>query len=233
MNPVYWQFHDESGKLSPTGLGINAHNLGLLVNRRWFCAFCIVLGFVLAGCGTVATEVWEAPTATVKAVVTEGESNATATTVEMPTLTTIPPTNTPIPEPTETFTPEPTIIPEPTSTKVMSPIDRMVAARDPDKGAMLFEIFQERAGTGYSCANCHSPTSEEKLVGPGLLNISERASTRVEGQTAAEYIFNSIVNPMDHVVEDYDPELMPANWTDIYTNLEIFAIVAYLLTLEG
>lgn len=233
MNPANRQFHDESSKLSPTGMGIYAHNLNLLVHRRWFCAFCIVLGFVLAGCGTVATPVWEAPTATVSEAVTEGEALTTAVETRLPTQTPIPPTIIPTPEPTATFTPEPTITPEPTATKVMSPIDRMVAARDPDKGAVLFEIFQERAGTGYSCANCHSATSEEKLVGPGLLNIRERASTRVEGQTAAEYIFNSIVNSMDFVVEEYDPELMPANWADIYTNLEIFDIVAYLLTLEG
>ena len=105
--------------------------------------------------------------------------------------------------------------------------------RDPENGAILFETFQETAGTGYSCANCHSPTSEEKLVGPGLLNIKSRAVTRVEGQSAAEYIYNSIVNPREVAVEDYDPELMPDNWAALYTNLEIFDIVAYLLTLEG
>ena len=123
--------------------------------------------------------------------------------------------------------------PEPTATEVLSPLDRMVSMRDPQKGAILFETFQETAGTGYSCANCHSPTSEEKLVGPGLLNIKSRALTRVEGQSAVEYIYNSIVDPKAIVVEDYDPELMPDNWSDIYTNLEIFDIVAYLLTLEG
>jgi len=66
-----------------------------------------------------------------------------------------------------------------------------------------------------------------------LLDIKSRALNRVEGQSAAEYIYNSIVNPKEIVVEDYDPELMPDNWSEIYTNLEIFDIVAYLLTLEG
>ena len=74
--------------------------------------------------------------------------------------------------------------------------------RDPENGAILFETFQETAGTGYSCAYCHSPTSEEKMVGPGLLDIKSRALTRVKGQSAAEYIYDSIENPKAIVVED-------------------------------
>ena len=38
---------------------------------------------------------------------------------------------------------------------------------------------------------------------------------------------------MAYLVEDFDAELMPKNWSEIYTDLEIFDIVAYLLTLEG
>ena len=112
----------------------------------------------------------------------------------------------------------------------MSPIDRMAAARDAENGAVLFQIYQEAAK--YSCANCHSPISEKPLVGPGLLNVKDRAATRVEGQSAAEYIYTSIIDPKAHVLEGYETE-MPENWAEIYRDLEIFDLVAYLLTLEG
>ena len=205
-----------------------AKPMSILQSTIW-----ILLGILLAGCGTVAAPVWQAPTATETRAVGQDQAAPTVEATSSPTNTPIPPTETSTPQPTATNTPEPTLTPEPTATEVLSPLDRMVSMRDPQKGAILFETFQETAGTGYSCANCHSQTSEEKLLGPGLLNIKSRALTRVEGQSAAEYIYNSIVNPREIVVEDYDPELMPDNWSEIYTNLEIFDIVAYLLTLEG
>ena len=201
--------------------------------RRWTGAFCGILILVTVACGTVATPVWQAPTETETQMMDQEEAQPTLEATNPPTETPLPPTATSTPEPTATSSPEPTATPEATATEIMSPLDRMVSMRDPANGAILFETFQETAGTGYSCANCHSPSSEEKLVGPGLLNIKSRALTRVQGQSAAEYIYNSIVDPKAVAVEDYDPELMPDNWAEIYSNLEIFDIVAYLLTLEA
>jgi len=149
------------------------------------------------------------------------------------TYTPVPPTATPTPEPTATPTPPPTATTEPTATPMLSPIDRMVAARNPEKGKILFETFQDDAGSGYSCANCHLPDSEKTEIGPGLLNIKQRAATRVEGLSAAEYIYESITNSMAYTVEGFEADLMPQNWAEIYTDLEIFDIVAYLVTLEG
>jgi len=113
----------------------------------------------------------------------------------------------------------------------MSPIDRMVSLRDTLNGQALFNTFQDAAN--YACSNCHLPDSEETNIGPGLLNIKDRAASRVPGQSAAEYIYQSIIDPLAYIVEGFDPELMPKNWQEIYTQLEIFDIVAYLLTLEG
>jgi len=70
------------------------------------------------------------------------------------------------------------------------------------------------------------------LIGPGMLNILERAEARVEGQTAAQYLFTSIVNPDDYVVEGFSDELMPEIWDDLYSTLEIAHIMAYLATLD-
>ena len=193
---------------------------------RWL----LLIG-LLAGCGTVATPVYVAPTATDLAPVSSQKIDPTAVPTDAPTATPVPPTETPTPAPSPTPMPSPT--PEPTATAVLSPVDRMVAARDAENGAVLFQTFQEAALTGYSCANCHSPDTDEKLVGPALVDIARTAATRVEGQSAAEYLYNSIVNPNDYLVDGFEADLMPLNWAEIYTNLEIFDLVAYLLTLDG
>lgn len=193
---------------------------------------CLLFALLAAGCGalesTVLHQATEAP-----AQAAEATQPDVVMPTKAPTETPIPPTDTPIPEPTATPTPTPTATPEPTETPILSPIDRMVAVRDPDKGKILFETFQEDAGSGYSCSNCHLADSEKTNLGPGLLNIKHRAATRIEGLTAAEYIYESITDSKAYTVADFDPELMPQNWAEIYTDLEIFDIVAYVLTLEG
>ncbi len=195
---------------------------------RTLIGLCLVIGILAAGCGTLeSTVLHQATNAPVATQVVE------ALPTEAPTETPMPPTATPTPEPTATPTPQPTATSEPTATPLLSPIDRMVAARDPEKGKILFETFQDDAGSGYSCSNCHLPTSEKTNIGPGLLNIKDRAATRVEGLTAAEYIYESISDSMSYTVEGFEVDLMPQNWAEIYTDLEIFDIVAYLLTLEG
>lgn len=199
------------------------------VNRQALkFVFCALAVLVLAGCGSMAAPVLQAATATsAVAEIKMGE----ATVAPPPTQTPMPPTQTPRPQPTVTPTPEPSATPEPTSVPALSPIDRLVAVRDAENGAVLFETFQEAAN--YACSNCHLTTSEKTNLGPGLLNIKDRALTRVEGMTAAEYIYQSIVNSKAYTVEGFDAELMPQNWEEIYGDLEIFDIVAYLMTLEG
>ena len=186
----------------------------------------LIVAMALAGCGTVATPVMREATAT-SAVIEPAVVEATATLP--PTQTPAPPTDTPTHEPTAT--PEPLPTTEPTSAPAQSPIDRLVAVRNPENGAVLFETFQDAAN--YACSNCHLPTSEKTNIGPGLLNIKDRALTRVEGQSAAEYIYQSIIDTGAYTVEGFDEDLMPQNWAEIYGDLEIFDIVAYLMTLEG
>ena len=190
--------------------------------------FYLVLALSLAACGTLASpvmhEVTDAP------VVVQEESLPLQPTTP-PTATVLPPTNTPIPDPTATSTPEPSPTPEPTTAPLQSPIDRLVAVRNAENGALLFNTFQDAAN--YACSNCHLADSEKTNLGPGLLNIKDRAATRIDGQSAAEYIYQSIINSKAYTVVDFDPELMPQNWAEIYSDLEIFDIVAYLMTLEG
>ncbi len=191
---------------------------------------CFVLGTLLPGCGTLEVPVMHESPATLVVDVVDSRTEEAQPTAP-PTNTAVPPTITPSPEPTETPTPVPTATPEPTAVPMMSPIDRMVSVRNAEKGAVLFETFQDAAN--YACSNCHLPTSEKTNIGPGLLNIKDRALTRVDGQSAAEYIYESIIKPAAFTVDGFEVDLMPQNWAEIYSDLEIFDIVAYLLTLEG
>ncbi|MDE2775709.1 MAG: c-type cytochrome [Chloroflexota bacterium] len=198
------------------------------IRRTLCCAILLAGAALLAGCGTLAAPVMQVAPATTEVIV-ERQAEATATLA--PSATPLPPTQTTAPTSTVTPTPMPTATPEPTSAPVLSPIERLVAVRDPFNGALLFGTFQDAAN--YACSNCHLSDSEKENLGPGLLNIKDRAATRVEGMSAAEYIYQSIVDSKSYTVEGFDPDLMPQNWAEIYSDLEIFDIVAYLMTLEG
>jgi len=95
---------------------------------------------------------------------------------------------------------------------------------DPVAGQFVFQ----QAG----CVECHNPNSEERLVGPGLANIRDRARTRVEGMSAVDYIRQSILDPQAFVVEDYPP-LMPATYSQLLNAQQVNDLIAYLITLEG
>lgn len=82
-----------------------------------------------------------------------------------------------------------------------------------------------------NCASCHATTADTVIVGPSLAGIAARAGTRVEGQSAAEYIQLSILRPGEYVVEGF-PDLMPTSFgTNLYGE-ELDALIAYLLTIE-
>jgi cytochrome c2 len=134
---------------------------------------------------------------------------------------TVPGTATPTP-----VLPTPTVASTPTASGEIDPL----VIGDPDHGQELFNTFQPDAG--YMCATCHWADREDRLIGPGLLNIGSRAATRVEGQNAIQYLYTSIVNPGAYVVEEFPDGLMPQNWTQIYSQQDINDLIAYLLTLK-
>ncbi|RME59657.1 MAG: hypothetical protein D6790_10385 [Caldilineae bacterium] len=76
------------------------------------------------------------------------------------------------------------------------------------------------------------------MVGPDLSNIAEEATTYIEGYTAEQYIYESIVNPNAFITPkcptgDCLPNLMPPNFAELLSEDEINTIVAYLLTLKS
>lgn len=206
--------------------------------RHWgFILLGLGISLFVSACGTIATPVWVPPTQTAAAIALANQTAtrtptptqiATATPTHTPTLTMIPPSSTPIPA-TDTETPTPTVVTA-TPTELPSAEEILVRLANPANGETLFNTFQPAAS--FACSTCHRADSEDRLIGPGLLNIGIRAETRVEGQSAIEYIRISITEPDAVIVPDYPGGLMPQNWTDIYSEDEINDLIAYLLTLE-
>jgi mono/diheme cytochrome c family protein len=196
----------------------------------------ILVMLLVAACGTVATPVWSEEaqgTQAALAVTSEYETSIapTATNTSLPT-------NTPTGFPTSTTAPTATPTTEPPTATSVPPTEAATEAvvssesvpGDAAHGEELFNTFQ--AQVSFACATCHHFDSEDRLIGPGLLNISTRAETRVEGESAYDYIHNSIVNPSAFVVPDYPDGLMPQIYSQILTEQDIEDIIAYLYTLK-
>lgn len=87
-------------------------------------------------------------------------------------------------------------------------------------------------GTQAGCVTCHSLTPGETIVGPSMAGIASRAGSTVSGQSAEEYIRESILTPDAHLVETFPAGTMPQVWGDELSDEQLNQIVAYLLTLN-
>jgi mono/diheme cytochrome c family protein len=176
---------------------------------------------------------------------------ATLTPTPEPTATTLP---TDVP-PTATATLAPTSTPVPTATTapttasvgasdVAVPLPDgfadLVAAADPADGEAVFNrTISMPDGAVWSCSQCHSITPDEaRLIGPGQWNVAVRAETRVEGQNALTYLYNSILHPNAFITPPdasgaaYPANLMPQYYSEVLTEEELASVIAYLETLQ-
>ncbi|MCI0710458.1 MAG: cytochrome c [Chloroflexi bacterium] len=213
---------------------------------RWYYLLIVSLLWLAAGCGAVAMPRYQADamlnsarntaTAIVGQAYTEVFASPTPTATATHTATATP-TATDTATPTKTALPTQTFTAMPTETATASgsadaPADaaERAAAGDVVQGQELFNRFQPAAS--FACATCHRVDSEARLIGPGLLNVGMRAETRIASLNAAQYLYQSITNPSAYVIEGFPDMLMPRNWAEIYSEDEIYSIVAYLLTLQ-
>mgnify|MGYP001271608638 CR=1 FL=1 len=96
------------------------------------------------------------------------------------------------------------------------------AAGDPAAGADVY--------VALGCGGCHATEGETVMVGPSLAGLADRAGEMVEGLSAHAYVEQSIVEPDAHVVDGFNPGIMPA-YTDV-SESDLANLVAYLLSLE-
>ena len=193
-----------------------------------------------------------APTDVVTPTVTLAPTNTPAPITEATATT--PATDTPAPtaEPTATAEPaataEPTATPAPTdtptptveATATAAPTDAPAPetggddALDSDVAALLEAANPangEQLTVANGCIACHSLQEGVVMVGPSWHNVGATAATRVAGQSAAAYLYESIVSPNAHVVEGFQPNLMPPTYRDTLTAPQLADIIAYLLRL--
>jgi mono/diheme cytochrome c family protein len=110
--------------------------------------------------------------------------------------------------------------------------DEAAPIGDVANGATLFSQPVIGTANAPGCITCHSLEPDVVIVGPSQAGLGTRAETRVPGQSAEEYIRNSIINPDDYVVEGFAPGVMYQNYGEELTEQEINDIVAYTLTLR-
>lgn len=199
----------------------------------------------LAACGAYADPVPNSATlaaeeaaAAQEAAVESGEVAALPTpTLVPPTATSLPPTATPLPPTATPLPPTPTEAAAELSQEFQD-LQVFVQFGDPARGETLFnETYEVGMADGtigeWACSTCHNVNSAENGVGPGMLGLAGRAGERVEGMPAEVYLYTSIVNPGDYVVEGFGDGVMPVGYSDLFTEAELYDIAAYLMTLSG
>jgi hypothetical protein len=106
---------------------------------------------------------------------------------------------------------------------------------DPLTGKRLFNgeiALDDRAA--LPCNQCHSvePGGDASL-GPNLSNIGVRGGATVPGQTAAEYLRTSIVDPDAYLSGGFQDGLMYRRYERALTAKQIDDLVAYMLTFKS
>jgi mono/diheme cytochrome c family protein len=104
------------------------------------------------------------------------------------------------------------------------------AGGNTDAGEALFA--QSSVGSQAGCITCHSLEPGVDLVGPSLANVGAEAGSRVSGQSAEEYLRQSILEPGDYVVDGFGAGIMPGGYSSELSDEQVDDLVAYLLSLE-
>ena len=102
-----------------------------------------------------------------------------------------------------------------------------IAAPTTNDGQELFEL--RAMGGQAGCVTCHSLVPNREIVGPSLAGLSDRADNRVPGLDGDAYVRQSIVDPRAHVVDGFEPDKMPDSFGDVLTEVQLDALVDYLL----
>jgi mono/diheme cytochrome c family protein len=197
----------------------------------------LVIGLLLAACGTIATPEWAANVQETKVAQAATETHLTAiaptaTPTDVPTNTPVP-TNPPTPvPPTDVPTTVPPTTPPPTAAPAVSSGAAIayVGKGDPAKGKVLFQAMQPEAG--FACATCHYVDKTDRLIGPGLYKVAEWAAENIKDEKPQDYIHTSIVKPGAYVVKDYPDGLMPQIYAKLFTPDQIEDLVAYVMSLK-
>jgi mono/diheme cytochrome c family protein len=196
------------------------------------------------------------PTPTSLPVVELATAEPEATEVLTPTVeATAEPDETVTPAATEALTPTVEaggLLPSPTPSRVSStptpaatptePAPEAAAEADPALAGLPDDVLAamtdadpargEQLTLTNGCIGCHALNPNQVMAGPTWHNVGATAATRVEGESAALYLYNSIFHPNDYVVEGYMPNIMLQIYEQTLNDQDIADIIAYLLSLQ-
>lgn len=120
-----------------------------------------------------------------------------------------------------------------------SDVNKELPAGDAARGEQLFaQQVKQASGSNASCTACHSLVPGEVKTGPSLAGVAARAETRVAGETAEQYIRQSIQQPNAFIVPDNPAyvangkSLMPEGLGNLMSDQDLADLIAYLLTLQ-
>jgi cytochrome c oxidase subunit 2 len=104
--------------------------------------------------------------------------------------------------------------------------DGNLPSGDAARGA---ELFTQSISSAPACSTCHTLDGTAS-VGPSLKGYSAVAPTRIEGMSAEEYTYTSIIRPAAFIVSGFG-NAMYNQFQQRLTAQNIADLVAYLLTL--
>ena len=93
------------------------------------------------------------------------------------------------------------------------------------------KLYNQSNNEAPACAACHTVDGASSGIGNSLAGLANVAADRVNGQSAAEYLYWSILRPGQYVVAGYS-NIMYAGYEDSLEAADIADLIAYLLTLE-
>lgn len=86
----------------------------------------------------------------------------------------------------------------------------------------------------FGCTACHS-VDGSVIVGPTWLNLASEEVVLDDGTSFpadAEYVYSSIVDPNSQIVEGFNADVMPQNFSEQLTEDQINQIVAFILSVN-
>ena len=92
------------------------------------------------------------------------------------------------------------------------------------------KLYNQSNNEAPACAACHSVSGASSSIGNSLAGLAAVAADRVEGQSAQEYLYWSILRPGRHLVAGYS-NLMYADYEHSLEAADLADLIAYLLTL--
>ncbi len=123
--------------------------------------------------------------------------------------------------------------PRPTDVAEVMPTELPQTSLPKSEGEALFNTFIEKVG--FACATCHYTNSDQRLIGPGLLNIATRyESYEVETEDLKSYLHQSIVEPHIFIAPHtpaFPDNVMPDTYGDVFTEDQINDLIDYIMSL--